>query len=291
MERVAPIIDSHPSTAAIKERGLTGRCERILRMDCHRAAKQNAVDRSLWIWRSQRSDPRRCLCQVKSITGSDAIRDWPVLTASSLFELAHVPGCRFRSPTECHYPAVSVGRQFFFGQVEVPTQGYERLERGPQQSICIDNDPNRLHLKTQPSIAWASGRSEGAQDCSIDSFMWEGAVKQRIRLLPPDRFRKHAMVVRARANNEQPAVTATAGGWHRQEAEMAKRRAKGANDLSSETGKFMPKKFYCKACQDNRTAAQRSRWSRRRRCQNPTIARMAAFNEFGSRGQASIRSH
>ena len=63
-------------------------------------------------------------------------------------------------------------------------------------------------------------------------------MKQRIRLLPPDRFRKHAMVVGACANNEQPAVTATAGGWHRQEAEMAKRRAKGANDLSSETWKI-----------------------------------------------------
>jgi hypothetical protein len=31
--------------------------------------------------------------------------------------------------------------------------------------------------------------------------------------IAPDRFRKRAMVVRARAKYEHPAVTATAGGW------------------------------------------------------------------------------
>ena len=196
MERVAPIIDSHPSTAAIKERGLTGHCERILRMDCHRAAKQNAVDHSLWIWRSKRRDPRRCLCQVKSITGSDAIRDWPVLTASSLFELASVPACRFRSPTKFHDPAVFVSWQFFFGQVDAPTQGYERLERGPPQSTCVDSARIALILKpSTPSRELRHGLRE--RKFAQSAMLWcAGSVKQRIRTLPPGRFRKRAMVVR-----------------------------------------------------------------------------------------------
>ena len=162
MERVAPIIDSHPSTAAIKERGLTGRCERILRMDCHRAAKQNAVDRSLWIWRSQRSDPRRCLCQVKSITGSDAIRDWPVLTASSLFERRAFLDVDFDRPLNVIIPRRLSAGNFFSGRSKFRPKATNALSVAHSNRFV--STTTRIACIFKPSSPPPLGRRDGLRD-------------------------------------------------------------------------------------------------------------------------------